>query len=112
MADPDTRETLTSIEAINAVGDAIPGFLILPEKVLLQKHFDNTISNDVVFATNEETGSGFTNDMLALDWLEHWELATRPRVKTRNSTIHSGEYRILVIDGHGSYLTKEFMDYY
>ena len=71
MADPDTRETLTSIKAINAVGDAIPGFLILPEKVLLQKHFDNIISNDVVFATNEETGSGFTNDMLVLDWLEH-----------------------------------------
>jgi hypothetical protein len=111
IADPDTRETLTSIEAINAVGDTIPGFLILPGQVLLQKYFDNNVSDDTIFATNEETGSGFTNDMLALDWLEHWELATRPGVRTRNGTMHSGEYRILVMDGHGSHLTKEFMDY-
>ena len=67
IADPDTQETLTLIEAINAIGDTIPGFLILPRKVLLQKHFNNAILNDVIFATNEETGSGFTNDMLVLD---------------------------------------------
>jgi hypothetical protein len=77
MADPDTQETLTSIEAINAAGDAIPGFLILPVQILLEKYFDNNISNDVVFTTNEETASGFTNDILAIEWLEHWGLHTR-----------------------------------
>jgi hypothetical protein len=76
MADPDTQETLTSIEAINAA-DAIPGFLILPVQILLEKYFDNNILNDVVFTTNEETGSSFTNDILAIEWLEHWGLHTR-----------------------------------
>jgi hypothetical protein len=74
IADPDTRETLTSIEANNAMGDSAPGFLILPGEHLLEKYFDNDISDDVAFATNTETGSGVTSDMLALDWLEHWEL--------------------------------------
>ena len=68
---------MTSIKAINAVGDTIPGFLILPGQVLLQKYFDNNILNDVVFTTNEETGSSFTNDILAIEWLEHWGLHTR-----------------------------------
>jgi hypothetical protein len=71
IADPDTRETLISIEAVNAVGDRVPGFLILPGQALLEKYFGNGIPNEVVFATNEESSSGFTNDMLALDSLLH-----------------------------------------
>jgi hypothetical protein len=60
MADLDTRESLTLIEAINAEGDATPAILIFPGSVLLKKFFDNDISDDVLFATNKETGSGFT----------------------------------------------------
>ena len=111
MADPDTRESLTSIEAISAAGSRIPGFLILPGQFFLEKYFNNDIPDDVVFATNEESGSGFSNDMLALDWLKHWEEHSTPGIKTRTGTLHSGEYRILVMDGHGSHLTKEFMDF-
>ena len=110
MSDPDIRESLTTIEAINAVGDRAPSFMILPGQVLLEKYFDNDIPNDVAFTTNEETGSGFLNDMIALDWFEHWEEATRPGIKMRRGIIHSGEYRILVMDGHGSHLTKEFIN--
>ena len=110
MSDPDIRESLTTIEAINAVGDRAPSFMILPGQVFLEKYFDNDIPNDVAFTTNEETGSGFSNDMIALDWFEHWEEATRPGIKMRRGIIHSGEYRILVMDGHGSHLTKEFIN--
>lgn len=65
----------------------------------------------VVFATNEEIESGFSNDMLSIDLLQHWERTTRPGVKTRRGILHSGEYRLLIMDGYGSHLTKEFMDF-
>ena len=44
--------------------------LILPGVILLEYEFDNNINDNVLFATNKETGSGYSNDQLALDWLE------------------------------------------
>jgi hypothetical protein len=111
MSDPDTRESLTSLEAINAAGDSAPALLILPGTVLIENEFDNDINDDVLFGTNIESGSSYSNDQLALDWLEHFEHATRPRVKTRQGIIYNGEWRLLIIDRHGSHLTIEFMDY-
>lgn len=111
ISDPDIRESLTTIEAINTEGGRAPSFMILPSQVLLVKYFDNDILNDVTFTTNKETGSGFLSDMIALDWLEYWEEATRPGIKIRRGIIHSGEYWILVMDGYRSHLTKEFIDY-
>ena len=58
MADLDTRESLTTIEAINATGDYAPAMIILPSFTLLEKYFDNNISDNVIFATNQESGSG------------------------------------------------------
>jgi hypothetical protein len=111
MASLETRESVTSIECISATGSYIPGFLILPGQLLLEGQFDNDIHPDCIFATNKETGSGFINDILAIDWLEHFELHTRPGTKTRKGVIHNGEWRMLILDGHGSHLTIEFMDY-
>jgi hypothetical protein len=62
MSDPDTRESITSLEAINAAGDTAPVILILPGLVLLEYEFNNNINDDILFATNTETGTGFTND--------------------------------------------------
>ena len=111
MSDPDTRESITSIEAINAAGEAAPSMLILPGVTLLEHEFDNDINDNVLFATNKESGSGYSNDQLALDWLEMFEKATQPGIKTRHGTIHNKEWRMLIMDGHGSHLTMEFMDY-
>jgi hypothetical protein len=110
MSDPDTRESLTSLEAINAAGDAAPSMLILPGTVLLEGEFNNDIDDNVLFGTNTETGSGYSNDQLAIDWLEHFERMTRPGVKTRQGIVHNNEWRLLIMDGHGSHLTREFMD--
>jgi hypothetical protein len=73
IADPDTRETVTGIEAINAVGDAASSLLIMPGFGLLEKHSFNDIEDNFGFCTNTETGSGYTNDQIALDWLEKFE---------------------------------------
>jgi hypothetical protein len=67
MSSPETRESVTTIECINATGSYIPGFLILPGQLLMEGQFENDIHPDCIFATNKESGSGFTNDILAID---------------------------------------------
>jgi hypothetical protein len=62
MSNPDTRESMTSVEAINATGDAAPAMLILPGLILLEHEFNNDIDDNVLFATNTETSTGFIND--------------------------------------------------
>jgi hypothetical protein len=64
---PETRKSITLIEYISAGGSYIPGFLILPSQLLLEGHFKNDIHPNYVFATNKETGSGYSNDILAID---------------------------------------------
>jgi len=73
------------------MGSYIPGFLILPGQLLLEGQFDNNIHPDYIFATNKETGSGYSNDILAINWLEHFELYTRPGPKTRSGVVHNRE---------------------
>jgi hypothetical protein len=67
MSSPETRESVTSIEYISATGSYIPSFLILPSQLLLEGQFDNNIHPDYIFTTNKETGSSYTNNILAID---------------------------------------------
>jgi hypothetical protein len=55
MSDPDTRESLTGLEAINAVEGTVPTMLILLGTVLMEHEFNNDIDDTVLFATNTET---------------------------------------------------------
>ena len=67
MSDPDTRESLTRLEIINAAGGTAPAMLILPGTVLMEHEFNNNIDDTVLFAINTETSTGYTNDQLAID---------------------------------------------
>jgi hypothetical protein len=67
LSNPNTRESLTRLEAINAAGDAAPAMLILPRFVLIEHEFNNDIDDKVLFTTNIKTSIGYTNDQLALD---------------------------------------------
>jgi hypothetical protein len=49
------------------MGSYIPGLLILSSQLLLEGQFDNDIYSDCVFAINKEMGSGFINNILAID---------------------------------------------
>jgi hypothetical protein len=48
----------------------------------------------------EVSDNGWTNNTLGLEWIKHFNKHTRDRVV--------GTYRLLILDGHGSYLTPEF----
>jgi hypothetical protein len=66
----------------------------------LRKYFDNNIDGDTLFARSE---SGFTNDVLTMAWIKHFEKFTAPRTK--------GVYRMLIFDGYGSHITQDFLDF-
>jgi hypothetical protein len=67
ISDPNVREMCTGLEAINGKRRKAPSMLILPRTELLEHHFNNNIDSEVLFGTNKETGSGYTNDQLALN---------------------------------------------
>ena len=62
ISDPDTRELMTGLEAINTAGDTAPVMLILPGLILLEHEFNNNINDNILFITNIETSTGFIND--------------------------------------------------
>ena len=96
---PGNREWVTSIEAINATGWALPPYVIFKGKVFMAAWFKDTqLPTDWRFIVSK---NGWTNDAISLEWLQNlFILSTSSRKK--------GRYRLLILDGHGSYVSAEF----
>jgi hypothetical protein len=47
--------------------------------------------------------SGWTNDEIGLEWIKTFNKLTEAKARTA--------YRLILLDGHGSHLTKRFIDY-
>jgi hypothetical protein len=91
------REYATVVEAINAAGDVIPPFIILSAKCILQSWFNNTEIGNWIGVTE----TGYINDLIAYQWVQHFHHITKHRVK--------GTHRLLLCDGFGSHMTYEFV---
>jgi len=95
---PGSREWVTAIQAINAEGWAIPPFIIVAGQYHLATWYqDHNLPGDWAIST---TQNGWTNDETGLEWLKHFDHHTGPR--------SVGQYRLLVLDGHGSHHTTDF----
>ena len=99
ISDPDNRELVTSMESISAVGKTTDPMMIMLGQQMKEKHFPKGLNDGIWIGVSE---SGYTNDILSFEWLKHFDVQTRPP---------NGEWRMLVMDGHGSHLTIEFVDY-
>src|SRR5436190_15629856 len=73
--------------------------LIMPGQVMKEKHFPKSLNDDIRIEVSE---SGYTNNLLSYVWLKHFDIQTQPA---------DGAWRILIMDGHGLHLTREFVDY-
>lgn len=93
------RESLTVIEAISAGGEKIPPMLVLTSKRHMGSWY-KYLHDDTLVGVLE---SGYTNDQLALCWVEHFNEFSRRTM--------TGSRRLLIIDNHGSHCTKEFINY-
>jgi hypothetical protein len=98
---PGNREWITVIEAVNAEGQSIPPFIIGAGQYHLANWYrECDLPGDWVIALSE---NGWTNNQLGLDWLKHFDRSTKDR--------SVGSYRLLILDGHESHHSAEFMRY-
>ena len=99
------REWVTVLAAVCADGSALPPGIIYPAagKVVQAswvKDID-TGKHSVHFTTSP---SGWTNDDIGLAWLEQiFDCYTKPKIRRK--------WRLLIVDGHGSHLTMDFINY-
>ena len=66
----------------------------------VQFRWFNELDGDNRIAVTE---TGYINDLLAFQWIQHFERSTRARTK--------GAWRMLLCDGFGSHLTFEFVKF-
>ncbi len=88
-----------SIKLIDSEGRTTNPMMIMPGQMIKEKHFLKGLNDGIRLAVSE---SGYTNDLLSFEWLKHFDAQTRPP---------NNEWRMLVIDGYGSHLTIEFINY-
>jgi hypothetical protein len=102
LAQPGNREWATVIQGVNALGWAIPPFIILAAQYHLANWYSEcSLPHDWRIAT---TDNGWTTNAVGLDWIKHFDYHTAPRTK--------GIYRLLILDGHESHHSTEFELYY
>ena len=96
LIQPGNCEWVTSIECINASGWALPPF---KGKIHIEGWYqDEALPHDWRI---EVSPNGWTTDEIGLQWLQNLFIpATNGRT--------AGDYRLLVLDGHGSHLTPQF----
>jgi hypothetical protein len=101
QAQPGNREWATVIQGVNALGWAIPPFIILAG----QYHLANWYQECNLPATWRiaTTDNGWTTNDKGMDWIRHFDLHTASRTK--------GKYRLLILDGHDSHHSEEFETY-
>jgi hypothetical protein len=99
---PGNREWVSVMECISADGNVLDPLFIYAGKAHLMGNHDYEEDEDpAVFAISD---NGWTNDNIGFLWLkDHFEVVTRPA--------NPAEYRLLILDGHSSHLTLEFLDY-
>ena len=98
------REWITIIPTICADGTTLPTSIIMCSEAY--DIWDSWVED--IPATDDEINvssspTGWTNKKLGLAWLKKFDQLTKE--KARRS------WRLLICDGHGSHITKEFLDY-
>ena len=94
---PGNREWVTVVECINASGWALPPCIIFKGKVYVEGWFDG-LPDDWRF---EVSPNSWKSDEIGLCWLEKLFIPS-------TSSCTKGQYRLLILDGHGSHLTPKF----
>ncbi|KAL2125810.1 hypothetical protein VTI74DRAFT_2630 [Chaetomium olivicolor] len=82
LAQPGNREWATVIQGVNALGWAIPPFIILAAQYHLANWYTEcNLPANWRFAT---TDNGWTTNAVGLDWIKHFDSYTAPRTTGKN----------------------------
>jgi hypothetical protein len=99
--DSGSRLWTSIIECISANGDSIPPLIIFKGKSVQQQWFPTDITSFEGWQFTA-TKNAWTDNAVALEWLQKLFI---PRTQPRDST----QKRLLILDGHQSHATTEFM---
>ena len=78
----------------------LPPFVIFPGQQIQQSWTDKTIDGNTVIRVSENS---WTDQEIGLEWLKHFDHHTEQRT--------TGRYRLLVLDGHSSHTSLDFIQY-
>jgi hypothetical protein len=96
----DNRQWVTVIEYIGANTQALPPLIIFKGKHIFQGWLDDLLHGWRI----KMSKNGWTTNEIGLNWLqETFEPFSKMHTK--------GQYRMLVLDGHGSHISPEFDRY-
>jgi hypothetical protein len=102
-----SREWITVLAAICATGEWLPPSLVYSSaSCTLQSSWvaDIEVGKHDVFVASSP--SGWTNQDVGLGWLEQvFERCTKQKAR------RGRDWRLLIVDGHGSHLTQAFIEY-
>src|SRR5438876_2486276 len=90
------QEQCTIIKSVLAAGNSIPPLVIMKGVIILKRWFTELPPelDNLLVGTSD---SGYSNNMLFFQWLQHWEYFTGISCR--------GEYYILLLDSYDSHLT-------
>ena len=97
---PGNRDWVSIIKCISTTNYVLPPFVIFPGQQIQQSWIDKAIDGNTVIRVSE---NGWTDQEICLEWLKHFDKRTKER------TI--GRYRLLVLDGHSSHTSLDFIQY-
>jgi hypothetical protein len=93
------RQLVTCGECINAAGDYIDPFIICPGVMILESWFEG-LDDGILLGVSE---SGYSNEDLHFEWIQHFERRTRPK--------RVGRKRLLLIDGFGAHQSQKTIEF-
>jgi hypothetical protein len=102
-----SRDWVTVVATICADGTTLPpGIIYTSANCTLQQSWvaDVKVAKHQAFFTS--SASGWTNNELGLAWLE--QIFDR---HTKKKARHGKDWRLLILDGHGSHVTSSFFEY-
>ena len=92
---------MSIIQGVGLYGWVLPPFIIFKAQNHLSAWYeDSGLPHDWVITPSE---NGWTTNSIAYEWIQHFDRYTN------NCTI--GTYRLLILDGHESYLSAQFQHY-
>jgi len=101
LASSSNQELVTVIETISGDGAVLPPMIIVPGMLQMEDWFTKTnLPGNVLLGVSE---TGYSNDVLAIRWLHHFEKYSAQR--------QLGAWRLLLLDGHNSHCTREFIEF-
>jgi transposase-like protein len=102
-----SREWVTLLATVCADGTALPpGIIYQSDNSTLQAPWVAEINTQKHNCFISSSLSGWTNNELGLAWLEQvFERCTKQKARLGR------DWRLLILDGHGSHLTFEFLEY-